>query len=277
MDIYAVIGAPIHHSMSPQMHNQQIESLKLDAKYVPFLIEPDDLADGIRGLRALHVKGFNVTLPHKEAIMPLLDEIEPCAKAIGAVNTVIREGNRLIGTNTDCSGFTASLKEKGVQISDQSILVLGAGGAARAIVYGLLEEGANLVTIANRTPARAQEMADDFALYGKVEARTVAEVMKESIKYDMIVNTTSVGMYPNLADTPFSNAKFKKGCVVVDIIYNPFQTAFLQSAAAQGCVTMNGLGMFVHQGAIAFQRWTGLDPNFREMEETVCKCLEGKK
>lgn len=277
MDIYAVIGSPIHHSMSPQMHNQQLERFNLNAKYIPFLIQPEDLVDGIKGLKALNIKGFNVTIPHKEAIIPLLDQVEVSARAIGAVNTVVREGDQLIGMNTDCTGFIASLKERGVVIEKKQILVLGAGGAARAIVYGLLEAQVQTVTIANRTIERAQALANDFSPYGETIACTVAEAMKESIKYDMIINTTSVGMYPNLTENPFPNVTFQTDCVVVDIIYNPFTTAFLQSAERQGCKIMNGLGMFVHQGAIAFTKWTNLQPNLREMEATVCKCLEGKK
>lgn len=259
------------------MHNSQIKSLGLDAIYIPLLIDPKDLKDGILGMRALNIKGFNVTIPHKEAIMPLLDEIEPSAKAIGAVNTVIRDGNRLIGTNTDCSGFTSSLKEKNIVINHKKILVLGAGGAARAIVYGLCEENAQMICVANRSISRAKALIEDFSQFGMLEACTLENAMKETEKYDMIVNTTSVGMYPNVSDNPLPNVKFKSDAVVVDIIYNPSMTALLQWAQKSGCQVINGLGMFVHQGAIAFSRWTGMNPNLFEMEAVVKKCLEGKK
>ena len=277
MDVYAVIGAPIHHSLSPKMHNHQFQNLRLDAVYVPFLVQPEDLSKAVEGMCALNIKGFNVTIPHKEAIFPLLDQIELAAEVIGAVNTVICKEKKWIGINTDCSGFIASLKDENVQIKNKKILVLGAGGAARAVVYGLCIEQANKICIANRSLPRAQMLANDFLKYGEVCTCTLQDALKEAKKYDMIVNTTPVGMYPNVETSPLLYAEFDSACVVVDIIYTPEKTMFLKQAEQFGCQTINGLGMFVHQGAIAFQRWTGQAPDITKMKSIVKKSLEGTK
>ncbi|MDG4655462.1 shikimate dehydrogenase [Ectobacillus antri] len=269
--LYGVIGDPIGHSLSPAMHNDAFLHQDIDAHYEAFHIKEAELADAIQELRAKQIDGFNVTTPHKETIMQHLDEIDDLAKRIGAVNTVVRRGNRLIGYNTDGIGYVRALQELSGTVTDKRILLVGAGGACKAIYFSLASVGAKYVDIANRTAARAQAIVASGKLISRVF--TPQEVNLEA--YDIIINTTTVGMYPQVNETPVLVQSVKQHAVVSDIIYNPFETKLLQDAKRAGAMVQNGIDMFVYQGALAFELWTGIWPDVARMKKLVIQKLGG--
>ncbi|MBM6619223.1 shikimate dehydrogenase [Bacillus suaedaesalsae] len=272
--LYGVIGDPISHSMSPLMHNTAFIHHGLNARYIAFHVTPERLSSAIEGLRGLNIGGMNVTIPHKVSVMKYLDEIDPLAKQIGAVNTIVNEKGKLVGYNTDGIGFVNSLKqllqEKNLQ--NQSILVIGAGGAAKAIYYSLIAEGGKNVDVTNRTLLHAEDLIKEHSTSNAV---TLLEAEQQLHTYDIIVNTTSVGMYPQTNDVPMQLSRLKTGAIVSDIIYNPFETQLLKEAKKYGAVTQNGINMFVFQGALAFEKWTGIYPDIETMKSVIKKKLGG--
>jgi shikimate dehydrogenase len=274
---YAVIGQPIKHSMSPAMHNYAFEYLNLPSSYQLFEVTPLQLEEAVNGLKALGFGGFNVTIPHKENVMNYLDEIDEEAKAIGAVNTVVIENDKLIGYNTDGRGFVKSLfTEAGDDALSKRILLIGAGGAARAIYMTMARMGAVTVDIANRTIERANSIITDCRESIDSESLTIKEAEEKLSSYDIVVNTTPIGMNPNNRNIPLSLNNLVEGTLLCDIIYNPLETKWLYEGRLKGASTMNGIGMFVYQGALAFELWTGHAPNERGMEDIVYKQLGGK-
>ncbi|GIN85409.1 shikimate dehydrogenase (NADP(+)) [Heyndrickxia sporothermodurans] len=275
-NLYGVIGDPIAHSMSPVMHNAAFLELQLNHVYFPFHITPDSLADGIKGMKALGIMGFNVTIPHKEKILPLLDKIDPLAKAIGAVNTVVREKDGFTGYNSDGLGFIRALKEEWKSdVSNEKVLIIGAGGAAKAIYYSLVYEGVHSIDICNRTKERANELVEACPFPCQSNVLTLKEAEENLDKYTLIVQTTSIGMSPNIELSPISLQNLKRDTHIVDIIYNPFETKILKDAKKKGATISNGLGMFIYQGAIAFEKWTGITPNIEVMKKVVKNHLGG--
>jgi len=267
--LYGVIGDPIRHSRSPVMLGRAFRESGVNGAYGAFHVKPERLGEAIRGIRALGFRGLNVTIPHKIEVMAHIDEIDESAKAIGAVNTIVNENGRLIGYNTDGIGYVRSLKEEAEpDLSGKKILVLGAGGAARGIVWALLREGPSEVLIANRTDARADELAAAFE-----DRRTKAipwHLLAEACgAADIVINTTSVGMAPHTDAVPADPDWLRPGAVASDLIYNPLTTAFLQGAERRGCRIHGGLGMFVYQGAYAFEYWTGRPAPAAAMREAV--------
>ena len=264
-----VIGWPVSHSVSPAMHNAAFAALELDWCYVPLPVPTDPAArigEAVQGLRALGLRGANVTVPHKQAVMPYLDWLTPAAQAIGAVNTIrVEEDGKLSGDNTDARGFVADLRDHGVTLTGQRALVLGAGGSARAIVYGLAEAGCLSITVLNRTVDKAHELAQEIRdvfpfcrLSGHAMPDAIAILAQEA---QLIVNCTSLGMTPKIEGLPWDETvAFRPGQVVYDLVYNPPQTRLLVKAAADGAQAIGGLGMLIWQGAIAFERWTGQLP-----------------
>lgn len=273
--LFGVIGDPISHSMSPAMHNELFKTYSIDAHYQPFHITRGNLADAVKGFKAIGIAGFNVTVPHKEAIIPLLDELDPLAEAIGAVNTVVNKDGKLIGYNTDGSGFVQGLLNQKQLINGKKVLIVGAGGAARAIYFTIAKESPLLLDICNRTPQRAEQIRNDcpFEVLSRVLNRQDAEESLET--YDLIVQTTSIGMHPETGQSPLSVHKLKPGAFVSDIIYNPLQTRLLKEAAVRGAGIQNGIDMFVYQGALAFEMWTGIGPDIEIMREKVLNQLGG--
>ncbi|EFV77412.1 MULTISPECIES: shikimate dehydrogenase [Cytobacillus] len=273
--LFGVIGDPISHSMSPAMHNDLFAAYSLDAHYQAFHISRENLTDAIIGFRAMGIAGFNVTVPHKEAIIPLLDELDPLAEAIGAVNTVVNQTGKLIGYNTDGSGYVKGLLNQKQSIKDKKVLIVGAGGAARAIYFTIAKEGPELLDICNRTPKRAEQIINDcpFRVPARVLSRPDAEGSLET--YDLIVQTTSIGMHPEIGQSPLSVHKLKPGAFVSDIIYNPLETKLLTEAAEKGAGIQNGIDMFVYQGALAFEMWTGIGPDIERMRHKVLNQLGG--
>ena len=255
--VVGVWGHPVGHSRSPAMHNAALAALGLDWVYVPFEVVPDEAAAAVAGLRALGLVGVNVTVPLKETVLPLLDVVKEDAHRIGSVNTIHNRDGRLYGYSTDGVGFLRSLEAAGQATEGRQVLLLGAGGSARAVAFALASRGSRC-QIANRTEARASALADDVNQWFPIAASTVGWGAPCGA-FDLLVNTTSLGMHPNVDALPAlpPNA-FAARPFVCDLIYAPAQTKLLAMAAAAGCETLNGAGMLVWQGALALALWTGL-------------------
>lgn len=274
--LYGVIGDPIGHSMSPDMHNDAFRALGIQAHYQPFHVMEADLPKAVEGMKALGISGFNVTVPHKTAVMPLLDEVDPLAQAIGAVNTVVREQNRFIGYNTDGEGFLAGLMaEYDGDVLSKRILLVGAGGSARAIYYTLSQKGAQKIDIANRTAARAEELKKRCPYPVETVVLTMEEASKQLANYDIIIQTTSIGMSPHAESMPLSLDHIRSDAFVADIIYNPIETVLMKEARARGASAQNGAKMLSFQGALAFEKWTGTMPDPSRMETIIYNKLGG--
>lgn len=275
--LYAVIGDPIAHSMSPAMHNDLFQLYGIDAHYHALRVEKENLEAAVKGLKAIGVEGFNVTVPHKTSIIPFLDELDPLAKSIGAVNTVVNQNGKFIGYNTDGSGYVKGLATVLNLRKDLSVLIIGAGGAARAIYFTMAHSGIRHIDITNRTTQKAEELINDcpYDVNSKVLNLTEAEGYLN--QYDLLIQTTSIGMSPQLDDSPLSLYNLKGNAFVSDIIYNPPQTKLLQQAKAKGAEVQNGIQMFVFQGALAFEKWTGVFPDTDRMKNTVLTILGGKR
>ncbi len=273
--LFGVIGDPIGHSMSPEMHNNLFDFYGIDAVYLPFHVSKQNLEAAVKGLKALGVSGFNVTIPHKTTIMDFLDQIDPLAKAIGAVNTVQNENGCLTGYNTDGPGFVKGLESMGADLGSRSALIIGAGGASRAIYFSMAQAGIKQIDLYNRTADRAEELVRTcpFKVRSKVLDRETAE--KSLHEYQLIVQTTSIGMFPNLEGLPLSLDQLSRGTIVSDIIYNPLKTKFLEEASKKGAKIQNGVGMFVFQGALAFEKWTGIFPDTETMRRNVLRNFGG--
>ncbi|WP_374018654.1 shikimate dehydrogenase [Paenibacillus thiaminolyticus] len=273
--VFAVIGDPIKHSKSPLMHNAALRELGLNAVYTAFHVAPEQLEQAVQGMRALGIGGMNVTIPHKEAVMAHLDEVDESASVIGAVNTIVNRNGQLIGYNTDGLGFVRSLQEEMISDLRQSrILLIGAGGAARGIAYALLKAGCRSLHIANRTLGRAEVLASDLSAFGTVSAMQLGERPAiDAREVDIVIHTTSVGMHPDVHAVPFDPDWLRPDMIVSDIVYNPLETALLQEASKRGCRTHSGIGMFVYQGAIALELWTGAAAPAALMREQVWNTL----
>ena len=273
-----LLGYPLGHSVSPAMHNAAFAALGWDGRYDALPVAPEDVEALVRGLPARGYRGVNVTIPHKQAVMPLMDELSDAARAIGAVNTITvtqfsklsprsrEEHNlencvtRLQGDNTDWLGFIWPLDARGVELAGKSALLLGAGGSARAVVYALIQRGIGELTIWNRNLARADQLAQHAASLSP--SLTINQSpLTVNRSPDLIINTTPVGMWPNEDASPWpDDLPFPPGALVYDLVYRPEQTLLLRQAAAAGCATQGGLEMLVAQGAASFELWTGHKP-----------------
>lgn len=268
--LYGVFGDPIKHSRSPIMLNRAFAETELNAAYVAFHVEQGRLAEAMAGVRSMQFGGVNITIPHKVEAMKLMDELDETAEAIGAVNTVVNKNGRLIGYNTDGIGYTRSLQEEtGLSIEGKQVAVIGAGGAARGIVYALLKKKAACVYILNRTVETAKNLAADMEKYGHVVGMGLEELIHKKAEISILINTTSVGMYPNVDAMPVDRQCLHEGMTVSDIVYNPMKTKLLKTAEELGCRIHGGLGMFIYQGAYAFEYWTGLNAPVQAMREEV--------
>jgi shikimate dehydrogenase len=245
---FAVFGNPVGHSLSPIMHTAAFAAVGFDGVYVAVPVQ--DIQPAVAGLRALGFRGASITTPHKESVLGCLDEVEDTARRIKAVNTIVNANGRLQGYNTDVSGAIRALKEK-TSITGRAVAILGAGGAARAVAFGILAEGGR-VSIFNRAAERGQKLADEL----QADFRLLSEFNAEH--YAIMVNTTPVGMVPRAEETPVAVEKLRPGLIVMDIVYNPLETRLLREAAGAGCTAIDGLSMFVHQGARQFELWTGM-------------------
>ncbi len=260
--LLGVIGHPVEHSLSPAMHNAAIAHLGLDYVYLPFPIAPHNLEIAIAGFAAIDVVGFSVTIPHKQAIIPLLSEITPIAQAIGAVNTVSRQNNQWVGTNTDIEGFIAPLQTTYKQDWSQKVaVILGNGGAARAVVAGCHQLGFAKIHVVGRNVQRLQEFGNSWnnsPISENLEVHQWEELPKLIPQANLLVNTTPIGMYPKVNESPLSVkeiANLPKGAIAYDLIYIPKPTQFLEQAEKQGAIAIDGLEMLVQQGVAALKIW----------------------
>ncbi len=272
-----LIGNPVEHSISPSIHNSAFEDLGLDYVYLTFQVEEEFVEEALNGIKSLEIEGVNVTIPHKSKVMKYLDEINETAKKIGAVNTIKRKNHRLKGFNTDGEGVLRALREKIDKIEKKNILLLGAGGAARAIAFKLTETGANL-TISNRTGSKAKNLAEEIE---KVTGKEIGQIPQEEDflqdkieDSDILINSTSVGMHPNVEDTIVESDLMCEDLTVMDIVYNPPKTRLLKEAEKAGADTISGLGMLVHQGAASFEIWTGKKAPVETMRKSAKKAIE---
>lgn len=250
----AIIGDPVEHSHSPQMHNFISELYKNNYVYTAFRVSPDNLKQAVEGIRAMGIAGVNVTAPHKFNVMKYLDEISDLAEKFGSVNTVVNKNGKLIGYNTDANGFYRSLLYEGIEVRDRDILIIGAGGATQPIAVLFALEGAKSISIKNRTQANADRLAE----YVKKNTGFKISTHPELKRYDLIINTTSAGMFPDVEGCPMDDFSFvDENTAAADMIYNPEQTVFLKRAGERGAKTVNGLGMLIFQGIIAYELFTG--------------------
>ena len=277
--VCGLIGDPVEHSMSPVMHNAAFRELGLNYLYVPFRVKKEEIGKAIDGMRALNLRGLNITIPHKVAIIPLLDELDPLAEKIGAVNTIVNNDGVLRGYNTDASGLLQSMWTNGIEPRDKNIVIIGAGGASRAVTFILADKKARLV-ILNRIQELdwAKELASRITqtFRQKIEA---LELTRENLakvlnKADILLNATNAGMSPNTEETPVDADLLRPELVVYDIVYNPSKTRLLREAEMINAKTIGGLDMLTWQGALAFQMWTGRKAPVELMKREAAKLLE---
>ena len=261
--IYGVLGNPIHHSLSPVMHNAAFKAAEVNAFYGAF--ESSDLEGSIGGMRALSICGMSVTIPFKTSVIPYLDELDSLAEQIGAVNTIVNVKGRLKGYNTDGLGAMKALEGK-IDLAGKRCVLVGAGGAARGIGFMARERGMKLVVV-NRSMDRG------FALADFLECPFIPLERIQAIHANVLIQSTPVGMFPHENISPVPDYVFQKDMVVMDAIYNPLETRLLKNARAKGCTTISGLEMFIHQGAEQFRLWTGLNPPVDIMRAVVKKAL----
>ncbi len=262
--LYGVIGDPVSHSLSPAMHNAAFNEIRYNGAYLAFHVT--DLPSAVKGMRGLGVKGVSVTIPHKVTIMDLIDDIDDMALNIGAVNTLVNKDGRLCGYNTDCLGAISALEEK-TDITDKQVVMVGAGGAGRAIGFGILAKGGKL-TIANILEDEGTKLAQDLG----VDYYHLSEFNK--LDYDILINSTPVGMSPDVEKMPVAVEDLKENKVVMDIIYNPLKTRLQKEAEKKGCTTVDGVAMFVYQGVAQFEMWTGRKAPYELMRQIVLDNLK---
>ncbi|WP_256721623.1 shikimate dehydrogenase [Paenibacillus odorifer] len=276
--LLGVMGDPIIQSKSPIMHEAALQALGIPGAYVPLHILPENLEDAVQAIRTLGFRGVNVTIPHKVAVMAYVDLLDESAVAVGAVNTIVNNNGILTGYNTDGIGYVRSLKAEAISdLSGTKIMVIGAGGAARGIVAALLQEKPSSILIANRSVDKAQDLAAECQSKGNVVGISMNEVAEMLYGVDVLINTTSVGMYPHMDETPIDPELLRAGMVVSDLIYNPLRTRLLLEGLERGCTIHGGLGMFVYQGAYALEYWTGQPAPTEIMRQTILNCLGGKE
>ena len=278
--VLGVFGHPVSHSLSPVMHNAAIEALGLDYIYVPFHVQPENLEEAVTGVRALGIAGVNVTIPHKERIIEYLDEVSDYALQIGSVNTVVNENGRLRGDTTDGSGFMKSAEAAWGRLNGSKVLVLGAGGSAKAVSFVLGRADCKLV-IANRTYERAAALVEalnsvfgeGFSSVAKLEDEVLAEEIRNA---DLLVNTTSVGMHPDVDSIPVRADLLRPGLLVYDLVYNPLKTKLVVESESRKASAVSGLKMLAYQGAQSFEMWTGVQAPVDVMEKSAAACFSSQ-
>ncbi len=262
--LLGILGNPVSHSLSPAMHNFALEHMGLDAVYIPLPIESSSLQNGLRSLKDLKFLGVNVTMPHKQAVLPCLDEISELSQLIGAVNTITFHQGKSFGTTTDPQGFLAGFQEAGFSFTGKSVAIFGNGGSARTLVFALLHQASPLkVTLVAREPLKSQALQEEIAtkLGQNLAVLAFDEYPQWKSNFEILVHATPTGMAPHIEKSLIPPEWLEPGQIVYDIVYNPEETALLRQARIRGCQTVGGLGMLVHQGLASFQLWTGLNPD----------------
>lgn len=274
--IIGVIGNPIEHSLSPPMHNNAYKQMNMDYKYVSFEVKPQYIKEVITAAKTMNIKGLNVTIPYKTDIIEYLDEIDLTAKRINAVNTISFENDVAKGYNTDGLGAIKSI-QKFTDLTDKNVLVLGAGGASKAITFTLINHNIKHLTIANRSKENAEKLIDNLkrqTQFNDIDFISINEV-NDLDDIDIIINTTPIGMYPNTdVDTPIKTDNINENHIVMDIIYNPLETKLLKQAKANGATTIPGTHMLINQGIAAFEIFTGQTPTYKSFEEALLEQLK---
>jgi len=271
--LFAVLGDPIEHSASPLMHNTGFKALNLNHIYVPFHVKSNQLETAVKGLKALNVGGFNVTVPHKENILPLLDEVDPYAQAIGAVNTVVNLNGTLKGYNTDGEGLLLSLHHEIKQNpSQKNIVILGAGGSAKAIAHALAKHSVKTLTVVNRTLEKASELVKQLPCPSKMALTYTSSELHSTLKNaHWVIHTTSVGLWPKSDACVLNNFEWiSPQHFCYDTVYKPQESLFLKQCAAKGAQTLNGLGMLAGQGVLAFELFTQQKINYSLFKDVLC-------
>ena len=263
-DLYAVFGHPVAHSLSPIMHNRAFMTAGITAAYMAFDVK--DIQAAMNAMRALGIKGASITIPHKVDVIGALDELDPEAQEIGAVNTVLNSGGHLKGYNSDGKGALLALESR-TSLNGKHVAIIGAGGAARAIGCEIRQKAGKL-TIYNRSRERGEALAQEL------EANFRPLEDSERIRCDILIHTTSMGMFPDVRKLAVNSKNLQAGMVVMDIVYTPLKTALIQEAEAKGCTTIDGAAMFVYQGALQFQWWTGRKAPVDDMRAAVLEALQ---
>jgi shikimate dehydrogenase len=283
--LFGIYAHPVHHSLSPTMHNAAFSFRGLTHNYQAFDVHPTGLEQAMEAMKALQIGGINVSIPHKEKVMQYLDEIDEEAQVIGAVNTVVLDkNNRLKGFNTDGAGYVQSLlTETAIKLQETDVLLIGAGGAAKGIAVYLLKNGCASVTITNRTESKAKELVlllqkyvatnQNTGAVAKVHIKDWDDAVQAHGSFGLIVNTTPMGMWPDIERVPFQLHSLNASTIVSDIVYNPLQTRFLKDAEEQGATVHQGVGMFIYQGALAFELFTGQKAPIEVMRKVVLENL----
>lgn len=271
-----LFGNPIGHSLSPLLHNFILQKMGCNCIYLPFAVPGENLKDAVNAIRSLNFRGVNVTIPHKEAVIPYLDDVSPEAATCGAVNVICNENGRLRGYNTDGAGFIASLQEAQVPLQGKALFI-GAGGAARSLAVSLAAEGISALDFIDIDLPRAQALAGSLPLDVPAGAYLMSEEKFTELasSSNTIINCTPVGMYPDTDKSPVATLDMlQPGTVVCDVIYNPLNTAFLAMGQVRGLQIINGLSMFVHQAALSLEIWLGIKPPLQLMKEVLLRELE---
>lgn len=276
MKLYGVIGNPISHSLSPHMHNHWYSHYGLNHHYHAFHVKKDDLPETLQAFKTLDIQGFNITIPHKVAVLPYLDELDDEARMLGAVNTVVNKDGKLIGYNTDGLGFQRSLLDKiPAEHPISKVLIIGGGGAARAIGLTLAKHTSEQVDYTNRTFSKAESISLETRKYKPSSALSKNDAEQQLGNYSLIINCTPMGMNPKEDPVPLELKEINSGTVCADIIYKPLFTPWLEQAKKKRCRIINGLPMLIYQGALAFEHWLGFFPVTAGVEAKLSKILEG--
>lgn len=275
-NVTGIIGYPLSHTLSPLMHNSVFKKKKMNWEYLVFETKPEDVGPMIKKMRKEKIKGFNVTIPHKHAVMKYLDRIDKAARQIGAVNTVANSGGKLTGYNTDHIGFMQTLKKNRINLKNKKVVMLGAGGAAHAIGYCINSMKPKEFYVFNIDMPMTENLVKKLKLKNVIMSDLKPSADKDAIfaSADFVINATSVGMEGR--KMPYNIKKLKKSCVVYDIIYNPAFTPFLKKAKQLGCRTINGLDMLILQGTEAFKIWTGKKSDYKLITSKLKGCFKKK-
>lgn len=276
--LYCVIGDPIEHSLSPVMQNAAFEALKIDCVFLAFKVSPPDVENALRGMRGLGICGMNVTMPNKNAVVEHLDEVDKTAKLLGSVNTILNEDRKLKGFSTDGIGALNALRRNGVSLSGKNLVLLGAGGAARAIAFALAKE-VEEVTILNRTPEKIKTLSKELEQLNKKKIKSgtlTKKDLEESLENaDILINATSVGMKQNSEEALVNSKLLRSDLTIMDIVYNPIETKLSKDAKAIGAKVVSGLEMLIYQGVASFEIWTGIEAPVEVMRKAVLNKLAG--
>ena len=275
--VCGVIGEPIEHTLSPLMHNAAFEALKIDYVFLAFRVKPAEVESAVNGMRALNIRGLNVTMPHKSSVIKHLDRVDLSAQIVNSVNTILNKENLLFGFNTDGVGAFKALKENGVELKGRKVLLLGAGGAARAIAYTMAKEADELAVL-NRTVKQAQALAKllEKSFNKKISTGSLSpsDIQSNLQDSDILINATSVGMKPKAEESPVPPKLLRSNLAVMDIVYNPLETKLAKDAKAAGARVVSGVEMLIYQGAASFELWTGKSAPVEVMRQAALRHLQ---